>query len=84
MSISDNMKVGKQELLLGNISAIRCGTIITGLLANDLVVLLVDGTTVPLLTYIQQVLGGVAQPPLNTTNNTVFITFGQSNSGLSL
>jgi len=76
LQISDPMKTGKQELLLGNKVATRCGKLITGLLANDLVVLLTDGTTVPLLTYIQQVLGGVAGTPANTTDNTIFITFG--------
>ena len=69
LKISDNLKSGKQEILLDPTKIVdKCGNEITALLANDLMVQKEDGSYLGLVAYIHE-LHGIER------NNVAFITF---------
>ena len=71
----DELKIGANEILLGDKTIMRCGKEIKGLLANDLTVKLDDGTTVALITWIINRCSGNCAGATPTQQQFVLATF---------
>ena len=74
--MDDNLKFGKQELLLDPAKvANKCGSEVDPLLANDLMVKKEDGTFIPLIDYITQIHISIENLEVTANNNDVVISW---------